>query len=136
MALYFAYGANLDRAHMTRLCPGAEAQGLAQLEAHQVFVAAAGFASVRAGEGTVHGVLWRISERDFLALDAYESVATNLYRREMRTIRHKDAAFDAAVYVAIDARPGRPRASYRAMIVGAARDWSLPDDHVGLLETM
>jgi gamma-glutamylcyclotransferase (GGCT)/AIG2-like uncharacterized protein YtfP len=135
-ALYFAYGANLDRAHMTRLCPGAEAAGLARLDGHEVFIAAAGFASVRTGKGTVHGVLWQVSERDFVALDAYESVAINLYRRETKTIRSPDAAVEAAVYVASDERPGRPRASYRAMIVAAARAWSLPDEHVRALETL
>jgi gamma-glutamylcyclotransferase (GGCT)/AIG2-like uncharacterized protein YtfP len=135
-ALYFAYGANLDRAHMTRLCPGAVAQGVAQLDEHRVFIAAAGFASVRSDAGTVHGVLWQVSEHDFVALDAYESVATNLYRRETRTVRLQDAALEAAVYVASDVRPGRPRASYRAMIVAAARDWDLPEEHVRLLEMM
>jgi gamma-glutamylcyclotransferase (GGCT)/AIG2-like uncharacterized protein YtfP len=135
-ALYFAYGANLDRAHMARLCPGAEAQGVAELDLHRVFIAAAGFASVRADKGTVHGVLWQVSERDFVALDGYESVPTGLYRRETRTVRLKDAAVEAAVYVASDARPGRPRASYRAMIVAAARAWNLPEEHVRLLEKM
>ncbi len=135
-ALYFAYGANLDRAHMTRLCPGAEAQGLAELDKHRVFIAAAGFASVRADKGVVHGVLWRVSERDFVALDGYESVPTGLYRRETRTVRAQDAAVEAAVYVASDPRPGRPRASYRAMIVAAARDWNLPEQHVLALEKM
>jgi gamma-glutamylcyclotransferase (GGCT)/AIG2-like uncharacterized protein YtfP len=135
-ALYFAYGANLDRAHMTRLCPDAEAQGLAQLDQHRVFIAAAGFASVRADKGVVHGVLWRVSEHDFAALDGYESVATGLYRRETRTVRAEDAAVQATVYVASDARPGRPRASYRAMIVAAARAWNLPEEHVRLLEKM
>jgi gamma-glutamylcyclotransferase (GGCT)/AIG2-like uncharacterized protein YtfP len=134
--LYFAYGANLDRAHMTRLCPGATAQGLGQLDQHRVFIAAAGFASVRSDVGTVHGVLWQVSERDFLALDGYESVPTGLYRREIRTVRLRDAALEAAVYVASDARPGRPRPSYRAMIVAAARAWHLPEDHVRHLETM
>jgi gamma-glutamylcyclotransferase (GGCT)/AIG2-like uncharacterized protein YtfP len=135
-ALYFAYGANLDRAHMTRLCPSAEAQGLAQLDKHRVFIAAAGFASVRPDKGTVHGVLWQVSERDFVALDGYESVPTGLYRRETRTVRLRDAAVEAAVYVASDARPGRPRRAYRAMIVAAAREWNLPEEHVRLLETL
>jgi gamma-glutamylcyclotransferase (GGCT)/AIG2-like uncharacterized protein YtfP len=135
-ALYFAYGANLDRAHMTRLCPGAVAEGVAQLDQHRVFIAAAGFASVRSDAGTVHGVLWQVSERDFAALDGYESVATNLYRREIKAIRVRDATLKAAVYVASDARPGRPRPSYRAMIVAAARAWNLPEEHVRALETM
>ncbi|HXL68022.1 MAG TPA: gamma-glutamylcyclotransferase [Xanthobacteraceae bacterium] len=134
--LYFAYGANLDRAHMTRLCPGATAQGLAQLDQHQVFIAAAGFASVRSDAGTVHGVLWQVSERDFVALDGYESVPTGLYRRETRVVRLQEANIEAAVYVASDARPGRPRPSYRAMIVAAARAWNLPEDHVRRLEAL
>lgn len=135
-ALYFAYGANLDRAHMTRLCPGAKAEGLAQLDQHRVFIAAAGFASVRSDKGIVHGVLWQVSERDLLALDGYESVPTGLYRRETRVIRSQEANIEAAVYVASDARPGRPRPSYRAMIVAAARAWNLPEDHVRYLETL
>jgi gamma-glutamylcyclotransferase (GGCT)/AIG2-like uncharacterized protein YtfP len=136
LPLYFAYGANLDRAHMARLCPGAEARGLAQLDGHRVFIAAAGYASVRPAPGEiVHGVIWQVSARDFVALDGYESVNTGLYRRETKIIR-AEGTLEAAVYVAADQRPGRPRPAYRAAIVAAARDWGLPEDHVRALETL
>jgi hypothetical protein len=38
------------------------------------------------------------------------------------------------VYVANDARRGRPRAEYREMVLKAARDWALPGDYIHMLE--
>jgi gamma-glutamylcyclotransferase (GGCT)/AIG2-like uncharacterized protein YtfP len=135
--LYFAYGSNMERAHMARLCPGAEAKGLARLADRRVFIAARGYASVAPAPGeTVHGVLWQVSARDFTVLDGYESVGTGLYRREVIVIAGDAGAVEAAVYVAADARPGRPRRAYVAAIAAAARAWDLPEDYVRALEQL
>jgi cation transport regulator ChaC len=132
---YFAYGSNMHRAHMAKLCPQAEALGPAHLNHHRFFVAAGGYGSIAPMRGArVHGVLWRISARDRVALDRYESVATDLYRPGLLPVHWNGKLLRALVYVASDARPGRPSAEYRTLVLGAARDWALPDGYIRVLE--
>ena len=82
MTLHFAYGANMSRAVMRRHAPTREARGAADpARGHRFVITADGYASVGAGAGeSVHGVLWRITPRDRVPLDAWENVAGGLYR--------------------------------------------------------
>jgi len=136
MRLYFAFGSNMERAHMERLCRGAEALGTAHLEHHQFFIAQAGYASIAAKRGaTVHGVLWKITAPHLAKLDQYESVAAGLYRLAAVPVHHGDKLLRALVYVASDPRPGRPKPGYQEGVVAAARAWQLPERYVRELET-
>jgi cation transport regulator ChaC len=132
MTLYFAYGSNMDRAAMAQRCPEARALGVAMLADHRFLVARAGFASVERRPGsTVHGVLWRVSQRDLVALDAYESVATGLFRRAWLPVRRGNATLRALVYVACDNRRGRPRPGYQeAAVLRPAGDWGFPSAYL------
>ncbi len=131
MRHYFAYGSNMDRAHMAKLCPRAEALGPALLKDHRFFIAHGGYGSVaRKRNSVVHGVLWRIAARDLIALDAYEEIGDGLYQHTLLPVHWDNKLLKALVYVANDARPGRPRPQYRDLVLSAARDWSLPDDYV------
>jgi hypothetical protein len=124
MRHYFAYGSNMDPKHMARLCPQAEALGLARLANHRFFIAHGGYGSVAPKRGVaVYGVLWRISARDCVTLDAYEEIGDGL-----------DKLLRALIYVANDARPARPSAHYRDMVLAAARHWNLPEDYSRALE--
>lgn len=135
MRLYFAYGSNMDRGHMAKLCPRAEALGIARIDQHGFFIAAGGYGSIAPKRGAaVHGVLWRITARDRLALDGYEAVGDGLYQPAALPVHHGDKLLRALVYVANDARPGRPSARYRAAVITAARQWKLPADYVQALE--
>jgi cation transport regulator ChaC len=135
MPLYFAYASNMDREHMTKLCPQAEALGLARIDNHRFFVAAGGYGSIAPRRGaSVLGVLWRISAKDRVALDRYESVETGLYRAATLTVHHADKLLKALVYIASNATPTRPRPAYRQMVLMAARDWGLPDEYIDGLE--
>jgi cation transport regulator ChaC len=132
---YFAYGSNMHRAHMARLCPQAEPLGPAYLNHHRFFVAAGGYGSIAPMRGEcVHGVLWRISPRDRAALDRYESVETGLYRPGLLPVHWDGKLLRALVYVASDPRPARPSAEYRAIVLGAARDWALPENYIRTLD--
>lgn len=134
--LYFAYGSNMHRAHMADLCPNAEPLGPACINNYRFFIAHGGFGSIARRRGSiVHGVLWRISPRDRLALDRYESVESGLYRAATLPVHWNGKMLRALVYVAIDARPARPSAAYRAAVLDAARDWALPEDYVRILES-
>jgi gamma-glutamylcyclotransferase (GGCT)/AIG2-like uncharacterized protein YtfP len=131
MPLYFAYGSNMDRAHMARLCRGAEALGPARLDHHRFFIARAGYASIAPKRGAVvHGVLWKIAAAQLPRLDQYEAVTAGLYRRAEMPVHHGERLLRALVYVANDPRPGRSSPAYRAAIGAAARDWQLPADYL------
>jgi cation transport regulator ChaC len=135
MRLYFAYGSNMDRAHMAKLCPRAEALGPARIDHHRFFVAYGGYGSIARKRGAaVHGVLWRIGARDRIALDAYEAIGDGLYQHATLPVHHDGKLLRALVYVANDGRPGRPGAQYRDLVHAAAREWKLPEDYVRALE--
>jgi gamma-glutamylcyclotransferase (GGCT)/AIG2-like uncharacterized protein YtfP len=135
MRHYFAYGSNMDPQHMAKLCPLAEALGLARLDHHRFFIAHGGYGSVAPKRGaTVHGVVWRISARDRVALDAYEAIGDGLYQHATVPVHLGDKLLRALIYVANDPRPARPRAQYREVVLAAARHWKLPDDYARALE--
>jgi gamma-glutamylcyclotransferase (GGCT)/AIG2-like uncharacterized protein YtfP len=134
MTLYFAYGSNMSRAWMARLCPQAQALGPARLEDHRFMVMSGGYASVlpQAGD-VVHGVLWRIAPGDLDALDRYEDVAGGLYRRCMMGVEHRGAQQFAVIYVGQSRAAGRARAEYCELVLAAARDWELPEAYLAVL---
>src|SRR5262249_45674755 len=86
MTLYFAYGANMERAAMRKRCPGATALGIAALRDNRYVIARGYGAFKRAGGRTVFGVLWRLTPRDLAALNLFESLDSGLYRRAMLTV--------------------------------------------------
>ena len=86
--LHFAYGANMHRAVMRSHAPAATPIGAASLADYRFVITADGYASVAAGaHATVHGVLWRMTPRDRVSLDAWENVAGELYSAAMLPVR-------------------------------------------------
>jgi hypothetical protein len=147
MALHFAYGSNMSRLLMGSRCPGARALGIAMLSGWRFVINPEGFGSVapRAG-GRVLGVVWRLTPRDLAAVNAYESVASGLYRRRQLPVRWmacdatavagakpRQSATSALVYIASRQGEGIPRPGYITMVVEAARDWELPDNYIRTL---
>jgi hypothetical protein len=133
--LHFAYGANMHRAIMRRHAPAAEPIGAAVLADHRFIITADGYASVApALAQTVHGVLWRITPRDRVTLDAWENVAGKLYRAAILPVRHADRLRPALVYIARQGRIGQPKAGYMELVVAAARAWQLPADYISDLQ--
>jgi hypothetical protein len=133
--LHFAYGANMHRAIMRRHAPAAEPIGAAALTDHRFIITADGYASVApALAHTVHGVLWRITPRDRVTLDAWENVAGKLYRAAILPVRHADRLRPALVYIARRGCIGQPKAGYMELVVAAARAWQLPADYIADLQ--
>ncbi|MBV8746912.1 MAG: gamma-glutamylcyclotransferase [Xanthobacteraceae bacterium] len=134
MTLYFAYGSNMSRTWMKRLCPKAQALGPAQLMHYRFLVMSAGYASVlpQAGD-VVHGVLWRIAPGDFDALDRYEDVAGGLYDRCTLPVQYGGEQHTALVYVGRSRAAGRARSEYCEVVLRAARDWELPAHYIARL---
>jgi AIG2-like family len=133
--LHFAYGANMHRDIMRRHAPAATPIGAAALVNHRFVITADGYASVvPARTHIVHGVLWRITPRDRVMLDAWENVAGKLYRAAMLPVRQAGEVRPALVYIARPSRTGRPKASYMELVIAAAGAWQLPDDYIFSLQ--
>ena len=133
MTIYFAYGANMERAAMRRRCPGATAVGIARLIGWR-YVIVDGYGSVaHAPGGQVLGVLWRLTPRDLAALNIFESLDSGLYRRARLTVETGAKRARALVYVG--RRRGRRRAmpGYQERLVAAASDWQLPGRYIAEL---
>ena len=128
MTVYFAYGANMDPVHMAEHCPGAERIGPATLEGFRIGIGAGGFGTAREAPGrAVHGVLWRLTDRDEAALDRFEDVAGGFYRKETVAVRERDRpTASAMIYRAVDDRPGAPNEKYLARVIEVAGQLGLP----------
>ena len=133
--LHFAYGANMDRAVMRKYAPAAEPLGVAALAHHRFVITADGYASVVPSRASaVHGVLWRLTPRDRVLLDVWESVACDHYRPALLAVRHGGVRRPALIYLARPRPAGRARPGYMELVVAAARAWNLPADYIAQLQ--
>jgi AIG2-like family len=133
--LHFAYGANMHRPVMRKHAPDAEALGVASLADHRFVITADGYASIARAPGlNVHGLLWRITPRDRVTLDAWENVAGGLYRAATLSVRRDGQPSPALVYIARECPVGQPRAGYMEVVIEAARILELPTDYIALLQ--
>ena len=137
MPLYFAYGANMDRAAMAERCPRSTPLGPAALRRHRLAVMREGWLTVaRDPQMRVHGVLWDLALADVPALDRFEGIADGVYVKAIQPVLAKDGAKRALVYLGANAGPGRPRADYLRDVLAAARSWELPPDAIEALQRL
>jgi hypothetical protein len=135
--LHFAYGSNMHRALMRKHAPAATPIGVAQLADYRFVITADGYASVEpARAATLHGMLWRLTPRDRVTLDAWENIAGGLYRAETMPVRRNGRRHPALVYIARLRPPGSPKPGYMEIVVKAARALELPADYVTSLEAL
>jgi hypothetical protein len=134
--LHFAYGSNMYRALMRKHAAAASPIGVAALPNHRFVITADGYASVEPARGrTVHGVLWRLTPRDRVTLDAWENIAGGLYRAETMPVHCNGRRHRALIYIARPRPRGKPKAGYMEIVVRAARVLELPVDYIAALET-
>ncbi len=135
MTLYFAYGSNMDLAQMAIRCPSAVTLVNAELLHHRFIVNTQGVGTVIPDPGsTVHGRLWRLTPDDERALDRYEGVAGDLYRKEYADIQLPDGRKDTAlIYVATNSVPGKARPGYMEKVIAAAGECGLPQPYIDQL---
>lgn len=135
MTLHFAYGSNMSRIMMRRHAPEARPLGVTVLQGFRFLITVDGYASVeRATMQTVHGVLWRITPRDRVTLDAWENIGAGLYHAETLPIRHDGKQMSALIYIGRTHREGRPKPGYMKAVIEAAREWELPPAYIRSLE--
>ena len=122
--LYFAYGANLNRASMSLRCPRARPrQALCLRDWCLEF---AQHANIRAEPGSeVQGALWEITPECEASLDRFEGYPV-YYDKHTVTWENQEVMF----YVMQDPRPAMPSAGYLTTIAEGYADWGL--DHESL----
>ena len=137
MPLYFAYGANMDRAALAVRCPRSTPLGRACLMRHRLTVMREGWLSIaRAPVARVHGVLWDLALADVAALDRFEAVGEGLYVKAVQPVLAETGPRRALVYFGANAGPGRARADYLREVLAAARAWELPREAIAALERL
>jgi hypothetical protein len=131
MTLHFAYGSNMSRDVMRRHAPGAEPVGVATLADYRFLITTHGHASVAPLRmGLVYGVLWRITPRDRVTLDAWENIAGGLYRAAILPVRQAGLRRPALTYLARAQVEAPPRAGYMDIVIAAALEWQLPASYI------
>jgi len=137
MIYYFAYGSNMNHAHMKQLCPSSVFIKPAYLEEYAFTFdkdpdALQGALAniVHAKRSVVWGGLYGIDDQDIPALDQYEE-SPRLYQK--RIIKVKDAedfVYDALCYIRAKRIKGVPQETYLSLIVQGAHDCRLPEEYI------
>ncbi|UXA12651.1 poly-gamma-glutamate hydrolase family protein [Mycobacterium sp. SMC-8] len=132
--IYFAYGSNLCVQQMARRCPDATDPRPATLADHDWLINQRGVATVEPLAGSVvHGVVWRVSDRDLATLDSAEGVPVR-YRRDELTVMTERGPSSAWVYIDHRVEAGPPRPGYLERILAGARHHGLPHNWIQFLE--
>jgi len=136
MTLYFAYGANMERAAMAKRCQSARALGPALLRGWR-YVIVGGYGSVTPARGMrVFGVLWRLTPRDLAALNTFESLDSGLYRRAVMTVESAGGRVRALVFIGRHRGRRRPMPGYQERLIDAAEEWRLSHRYIAQLRRL
>jgi len=128
--LYFTYGSNMNEAQMAIRCPSSFFLCRARLPDHRFIITSRGYASVLEAPGcTVHGVLCAVTGPDERALDRWEEVRRNYYRRETRmVVTELGHSIPALIYIDNLVDEGAPRSDYLEGVLDGARRHGLPPE--------
>jgi len=124
--LYFAYGANLNKAGMLRRCPGSKALSKAVLHGYKlVFKGCADI--VPSANDSVPGALWEITEACRKSLDRFEGYPSFYIRKQVSVVRGDTGeTVEAMIYQMTGRRVlSPPYPSYLFSIITGRRNWSL-----------
>jgi AIG2-like family len=139
MALYAAYGSNMDPAQMRRRCPASPHTGTGWLPGWRLTFGAEEFgwegalATLVPAEDDSPGVfvaLYDLTDADERSLDAWEGADHGLYRK-LKLRVHTLAGDEVAYVYALDAfEGGLPSARYLGALADAAEAAGAPDDYL------
>ncbi|MCW2666070.1 MAG: hypothetical protein JWN57_1032 [Frankiales bacterium] len=137
MALYAAYGSNLDPAQMRERCPHSPSAGTGWLEGWRLTFGGEDLGwegslatLVEQPEEHVFVGLYDLTDADAAALDTWEGADTGLYRKlrvRVHTLHGEPLAW---VYVLDGYEGGLPGARYLGVLAAAAEAAGAPDDYV------
>ncbi len=137
MALYAAYGSNLDPAQMLRRAPHSPARGTGWLTGWRLTFGGeelsfeGALATVVEDAGSqVFVMLYDVARFDEPELDRWEGTALGLYRKIRVRVATLDGDESAWLYVLNGYEGGLPSARYLGLIADAAQAAGAPDDYV------
>jgi hypothetical protein len=141
--LYFAYGSNMNHAHMRGRCPDAQFIAPALVTDWKLdflypstSFPGGGAADIVQSPGShLWGVAWNISGSDLIKLDDYEDVARQGYRQQKVWINLPDSRQVATTYQVRNKLPAtlRPRKDYLQTMLEGASESGLPSDYLDYL---
>jgi hypothetical protein len=142
MALYAAYGSNLDPQQMLQRAPHSPARGTGWLVGWRLTFGGedrgwegALATVVEDPLGQVFVMLYDLTERDEQTLDRWEGAEIGLYRKIRVRVHTLDGEPLAWLYVLDAYEGGLPSARYLGIIADAAEVAGAPDDYVKELRT-
>ncbi len=141
---YFAYGSNMERFQLKRLCPKAKFVAATTLSDYELGffgnspMWGGGIASIRERPGkTVEGVVWEISEADRKVLDEYEGYPALYLHKEIQVRNRAGKMIAAFAYIMAD--PGHevsPSKRYKQLLISGAEEHGLSDEYIEALEAI
>jgi gamma-glutamylcyclotransferase (GGCT)/AIG2-like uncharacterized protein YtfP len=137
VALYAAYGSNLDPVQMLERCPHSPSRGTGWLEGWRLtfggedlgWQGALGTV-VEDEDERVFVVLYDLSEADEATLDSWDGATLGYYRKSMVRVATLDGDVVAWLYVVNDYEGGLPSAHYLGIMADAAEAAGAPADYV------
>ena len=145
MALYAAYGSNMDPAQMAERCPHSPRAGTGWLDSWRLTFGgedigwegalATVVEDTEDPDARVFVVLYELSESDEQSLDRWDGATLGYYSKLRVRVGTLDGDVLAWLYVLNDYEGGLPSARYLGIVADAAEAAGAPDDYVGWLRT-
>ncbi|HWF81842.1 MAG TPA: gamma-glutamylcyclotransferase family protein [Streptosporangiaceae bacterium] len=142
MALYAAYGSNMDPAQMAERCPHSPQAGVGWLEDWRLTFGGedlgweGALATVVEDKfSRVFVVLYEVSETDERSLDRWDGATLGFYNKVKVRVATLDGDVLAWLYVLNDYEGGLPSARYLGIVADAAEAAGAPEDYVNWLRT-
>ncbi|HEY2688600.1 MAG TPA: gamma-glutamylcyclotransferase [Streptosporangiaceae bacterium] len=140
MAIYAAYGSNMDPAQMAERCPHSPRRGSGWLEGWRLAFGGeelgweGALATVFEESGQrVFVVLYDLSDSDEESLDQWDGVSLGFYRKAKVRVETRDGDVLAWLYVLNAYEGGLPAARYLGIMADAAESAGAPADYVKVL---
>ncbi len=142
MAIYAAYGSNMDPAQMAGRCPHSPQRGTGWLEGWRLTFGGADLSLegalgtvVEDGDERVFVALYDLTEADEAALDSWDGATLGYYRKLKVRVATLDGDVLAWLYVINAYEGGLPSARYLGIMADAAEAAGAPADYVADLRT-
>jgi hypothetical protein len=140
VAIYAAYGSNMDPAQMGERCPHSPRRGSGWLEGWRLAFGGeelgweGALATVFEESGQrVFVVLYDLSDSDEASLDQWDGVSLGFYRKAKVRVETMDGDVLAWLYVLNAYEGGLPAARYLGIMADAAESAGAPADYVKAL---
>jgi gamma-glutamylcyclotransferase (GGCT)/AIG2-like uncharacterized protein YtfP len=140
VALYAAYGSNLDPAQMLERCPHSPSKGAGWLQGWRLTFGGEDLGwegalatVVEDGSSQVFVMVYDVSPQDEATLDRIEFAETGLYDKIRVRVQTLEGEALTWLYVLAGYEGGLPSARYLGLMADAAEQAGAPDDYIAAL---